>query len=433
MKSIFLLGLFIIFLIACDPSTPANSTTNLAPHLQDAVLGNVSNTNIATLGFQDLKRSQDQFEKYVELSPASLQLEVVYIFRVAATAVNNTTDFSLVINYKGPTFENDQWSFEIMRPGSTVWEQIGNNSAAKDWKWTFFSFKLGKMDTVFAADGTAKLRVKAISGKDNIDLDLFALNYQGVIPTPTPTVTPTVTPPPGSWWQPTIGTKWDIQFANAVVVKPEIQIYDLDLFDNTPQFIASLHALGKKVICYFSAGSSENWRPDFSQFPASVLGKKLSGWDGERWLDVRQIEILRPIMVNRIAQAKQKGCDAVDPDNVDGYTNSTGFPITGEQQLTYNRMLAFEAHKLGLSIGLKNDLNQINELVDVFDFSVNEECFDFNECSMLSPFIAKGKPVFGIQYSLDASVFCPKAKALNMDFIKKKQELDDWSEPCWNF
>jgi hypothetical protein len=39
-------------------------------------------------------------------------------------------------------------------------------------------------------------------------------------------------------------------------------------------------------------------------------------------------------------------------DNVDGFTNATGFPLTPVDQLTYNRFLAMEAHVRGLSIGL---------------------------------------------------------------------------------
>ena len=100
-----------------------------------------------------------------------------------------------------------------------------------------------------------------------------------------------------------------------------------------------------------SAGTFENWRPDASSFPASVRGKS-NGWPGEKWLDIRQIAVLGPIMGARMDWAVSKHCDGIEPDNVDGYTDSTGFPLTAQDQLLYNRMLASEAHQRNLSVGL---------------------------------------------------------------------------------
>lgn len=110
---------------------------------------------------------------------------------------------------------------------------------------------------------------------------------------------------------------------------------------------------------------------------------------GEWWLDIRRLDILGPIMSNRLDLAKTKGCDGVEPDNVDVYTqvNSGGFKITYQDQLVYNRWLANEAHARNLSIGLKNDLDQIKDLVSYFDFAVNEQCWEYNECDTLQPFI----------------------------------------------
>lgn len=45
--------------------------------------------------------------------------------------------------------------------------------------------------------------------------------------------------------------------------------------------------MGRKVICYFSAGSYENWRSDKGDFPSDVLGNNLEHWEGEKWLDIR--------------------------------------------------------------------------------------------------------------------------------------------------
>src|SRR6185503_12555875 len=100
----------------------------------------------------------------------------------------------------------------------------------------------------------------------------------------------------------------------------------------------------------------------------------------------------------RMDVAVTRGCDAVDPDNVDGFANPSGFPLTAEDQLDYNRFLAAEAHARGLAVGLKNDVGQVDDLVADFDFQVNEECFDYDECDTLVPFVDAGKAVFQLQY-----------------------------------
>ena len=234
----------------------------------------------------------------------------------------------------------------------------------------------------------------------------------------------------GTWWKPTIGTSWQIQFSGTLDQTVNATIFDIDLFDTDVSVITSLHSKGKKVVCYFSGGSSENWRPDYSQFITAVKGNKLSGWAGENWLDVRNLTVLGPIMSARMDLAKSKGCDGVDVDNMDGYTNNTGFPLTYANQITYNKYIADAAHARGLGIGLKNDLDQIKDLVSVYDWQINEECFDYNECDLLAPFIAAGKPVHNIEYNLTTSQFCSKANAMNFDSLKKNLSLDAARTPC---
>ncbi len=192
-------------------------------------------------------------------------------------------------------------------------------------------------------------------------------------------------------------TTWYMQLQGSLRTDIPAQLYEVDLFDTPEETIGSLKESGKIVICYFSAGSFEDWRPDADQFPESAIGNPLDNWTGEWWLDIRD-EKVREIMINRIELAKEKGCDGVEPDNVDGFVNDTGFPLTYEDQFNFNRLLAIEAKKRGLIIGLKNDLLQVEDLVVYFDYAMNEECHEFNECDMLSPFVEADKPVFNVEY-----------------------------------
>ena len=240
---------------------------------------------------------------------------------------------------------------------------------------------------------------------------------------------PVVTPPAPGRWQPRPGLTWQWQLQGTLELSLAVDVYDLDLFDTPASTIAGLQARGKRVVCYFSAGSFEAWRSDAGAFPAAVKGSKMDGWD-ELWLDVRNIPALAPVMRTRLELAKRKGCDAVEPDNVDAYANTSGFPLTGADQLAYNRFLADEAHARGLAIGLKNDLEQVRALEPYFDFAVNEQCFQYSECSRLTPFIAAGKAVFGAEYERTTAAFCPTTTALKLSTIHKRYDLGVYREAC---
>lgn len=221
------------------------------------------------------------------------------------------------------------------------------------------------------------------------------------------------------------GTSWQWQLSGSIDTSFDVAVYDLDLAETPVETITALHAAGRKVICYFSAGSWEQYRDDADDFPPAVLGSPLDPpFQDERWLDIRAIDQLAPIMRARLDLAVQKGCFGVEPDNVDGYINTSGFPLTAQHQLDYNRWIAAEAHARGLSVGLKNDLDQVAELVDHFDWALNEQCFQYEECHLLQPFIDAGKAVFGVEYELQPAQFCAQANAMNYDWLKKNIELD---------
>jgi len=253
---------------------------------------------------------------------------------------------------------------------------------------------------------------------------------------PTSTATPTSTPVVRSSRSYRVlpqKVSWQIQYTGEIEINLDVDMFNLDLFDTSPNIIETLHRRGIFVMCYFSAGSYEDWRPDSSQFPSEVLGKDMEAWPGERWLDIRRLDLLAPIMEARVDLGAQKGCDGVDPDNVDGYTHDTGFPLTYDDQITYNVFLAQAAHSRGLAIGLKNDLEQVPDLLRYFDWILNEECFTYQECSRLLPFVQAGKPVFVIEYELPPQEFCLQANQMGFNALHKNRELDAYRTDCQRF
>jgi hypothetical protein len=136
---------------------------------------------------------------------------------------------------------------------------------------------------------------------------------------PTPGNTPNSTTFYG--WKPEAGTKWQIVLQYPLNdTSVDVPVYDIDLFTNNASTIDELHHQGRKVICYFSAGSYENFRPDADEFKSQDLGKVLDGWPDEKWLDTNSQNVRR-IMLHRLDMAVDKNCDGVDPDNIDGYVS----------------------------------------------------------------------------------------------------------------
>ncbi|MFE9437853.1 endo alpha-1,4 polygalactosaminidase [Streptomyces sp. NPDC006602] len=235
--------------------------------------------------------------------------------------------------------------------------------------------------------------------------------------------------PSGERWQPRPGVAWQWQLSGRLDMSVDVPVYDIDGFDHSEATVTELHREDRKVICYLSTGAWEDWRPDADEFPKSLLGRG-NGWEGERWLDIRRTEVLEPLMAARIDMCREKGFDAVEPDNMDGYRNRTGFPLKASDQLRYNRLIAELAHDRGLSVGLKNDLDQIPQLVGDFDFAVNEQCAQYHECADLLPFIAAGKAVFHVEYELPTRRFCADSRSLKLSSMLKKYDLGVWRRAC---
>lgn len=251
-------------------------------------------------------------------------------------------------------------------------------------------------------------------------------------PSPTPSTPPDSEPAPARW-TPAGGDTWQWQLVGTIDTAYDVAVYDVDLIDAPQATIDLLHRQGRRVVCYFSAGSSEDFRSDAGLFAAADKGKKLDGWDGERWLDIRSDNVRRFMTAQRLDLAAVKTCDGVEPDNVDGYANDTGFPLTAADQLAYNRFLATEAHRRGLAVGLKNDVEQVAALAEAFDFAVNEQYHEYDECALLRPFTAAGKPVFNAEYRDDYRTdrggartrLCAAARAEGLRTVVLPLDLDD--------
>ena len=235
----------------------------------------------------------------------------------------------------------------------------------------------------------------------------------------------------GGWWTPPPAPTFYWQLTGKIKNSEPAAVYDIDGFENSAAEVAQLHSEGKHVVCYIDVGTAEDFRPDYDKFPESVLGNP-NGWPGERWLDIRQLSILEPIMTARFEMCREKGFDAVEPDNMEGYANDSGFPLTAEQQLTYNLWVAKEVHSLGMAALQKNDGEQTAEQLPYFDGALTEQCNQYDECGSFEPYIAAGKPVLNAEYKLKTRKFCAADQAAGIMGARFNLALNGKRyQPCW--
>ncbi len=234
----------------------------------------------------------------------------------------------------------------------------------------------------------------------------------------------------GGWWVPPRALSWFWQLQGTVENDKAVAAYDIDGFENGSGEVAALHAQGKHVICYIDAGTAESFRPDYRSFPKSLLGRS-NGWPGEKWLDIRRLGVLEPIMAARFQMCRERGFDAVEPDNIEAFSNSSGFPITAQQQLTYNEWISTEVHSLGMAVLQKNDGEQAAQLQPYFDGALTEQCNQYDECADFQAYLAAGKPVLNAEYRLARTRFCAADQALGVVGVRYALSLNGKRyEPC---
>jgi hypothetical protein len=434
----------------------SHGLVTLYPTALTSTTGSNSRQPITVLASATLTGTTDTWADYIELTPATGGYRGTFSFRLPADVPRTAvTAFDVRVNVRGDRKSRQLWQWQLRDVAAGTWKTIGDNSAARSWVWSVLSFTVSDAGRYVASDGSIKLRIVSPSRRHVLDLDYLAIEVyadagtpppqadagtkppqadasapppQADAGTPPPQADAGTKPPSGTIWQPHPGTTWQWQLTGTVDTSVNAQAYDIDLEGASASLIATLHGLGRKVICYFDV-AYENYRSDASSYPAEVLGNVMDGWPDERWVDIRNPVILQ-IMSTRMDSAVQKGCDAIEADDIEVYSNNPGFPITLADNVAFAKALAAAAHARGLAIGLKNFLDAVPQLVGSFDFAINEQCFQYSECDTLLPFVNANKSVFQCEYRSKTSAICDQANSMNLDTIFKNLDLDVPRDSC---
>lgn len=228
---------------------------------------------------------------------------------------------------------------------------------------------------------------------------------------------------------------WQLQGRIAPVTR-RAAVIDIDLFDVPAKTIAELRGAGRYVICYVSVGSWESWRSDKNAFPEAAIGNPYYGWKGERWLDISRLDLVGPPLAARLDLARSKGCDAIEPDNLDGYQyrerGGTGFDLTRKDAVALIRWLLAEGHSRGLAVGLKNVPELVRSVGLETDFAITEDCAEWRFCEDYGPMLDEGLAVFHVHYTdtdIDFAEVCKEADARETHILKKRS-LKAWVKHC---
>lgn len=82
---------------------------------------------------------------------------------------------------------------------------------------------------------------------------------------------------------------------------------------------------------------------------------------------------------------------------------------------------------LSLSLSLCDNVDNNSGLVQYYDFAVNEQCFQYEEClRYYKVFTNQNKAVFGVEYEGNIAVFCKTANQNKLSFQKKRLGLRVW-------
>jgi hypothetical protein len=178
-------------------------------------------------------------------------------------------------------------------------------------------------------------------------------------------------------------------------------------------------APGAYGICYLNAfqtqpGTLRWWR---RHHPRLLLRDDAGGlvadrdWPGEYLLDTSTAGRRRGIarVVGRwIRSCAGAGYAAVEPDNLDSWTRSSGL-LARRDNADLARRLVARGHRAGLAVAQKNDRSMLRLRRGIgFDFVVVEECHAYRECGAFLR--AYGAAVIEIEYG-DGTAYAAACRA----------------------
>ncbi|HEX9123797.1 MAG TPA: endo alpha-1,4 polygalactosaminidase [Actinomycetota bacterium] len=462
--------------------SPVNVTVLQPTAIVDAVGGHTG--GIEALASRDQSGTQDDATRYVRLRGRGQPYDGYRSYTLPpAVSPTSVTTITLMANFRGPVAATNTWAWGIYDWTSGDWSRLGDQRhcggdvGTTQWPcddlqrrpWKYVQDNVihppGSDLSGFVNGSTGEIRIRlhaTEAGAARLDWEAVDV-YSNAGPA-------------GARWTPAVGARWQWQlegkpgqhpstggidvgicqptYRGGPCVKPEV--FDIDLYvdpaiagrfgyQTETAAVDAIHVSERHVIGYVTAGDIERWRPDYEQFVdfdercgGCLRGKPFSRrFPDEYWASLNkgkgQFDFMLQMLRARTDRVAAAGFDGIEYDIVDTYAQGrrvTGWKVSAERQLAYNTALAEMAHEDGLAVALKNDGGQISELLPSFDFAINEQCFQYDECDgggypapAWRAFIRADKAVFQAEYRLDPKEFCPTANHWGFSSILKSRDF----------
>jgi hypothetical protein len=444
--------------------------------------------SVHALSFKDQTGTANDPSKYVQFGVLEGQSYRGYRSYYLPASVNPSkiTTITMISNVFGPSSATDEFAWSIYNWTTSSYEKLGNQNncggtagrfpctadqhSFAAWKWIQYNVIGGPLAN-YINSHTREIRVQLSSANESSYINM---DYESIsIYTNRGRPRKLWIPPRDARWQ------WQIQAKagvftgtdgiNVDVCEPTYQggncvkpdVFDIDLYVDssitgtydgntiaddyvfTTDAINAIHASGRHVIGYITVGDAENFRADYQQmvdFDAACRGCFIGNpfsrtFPNEWYVNINngrgQADFMRKMVQARIDKVAAAGFDSVEPDVDNAFENNSGFNISGATQIAYNVSIARIAHADGLSINLKSDVDQAMnpDLISAFDYVLDEQCFQYNQCGDYSGFQQAGKSIFNAEYRVAPDTFCPKANAMKFNSIKKATDFSLYDLP----
>ncbi len=180
-----------------------------------------------------------------------------------------------------------------------------------------------------------------------------------------------------------------------------------------------------------ASGRGRRSGPTPARSPPRCSGAPLDDFPDERWLDVRRLDLLHRPLPARLDTCRAKGFDAVEPDNVDGYANDSGFPLTAADQLRVQplggRRGARTRHVGGPEERPRPGQRAGGRLRLRGRRGVRRSTTSATPCA---PFVDAGKAVLHVEYDVATSQFCGDRALPGFSSLRKHVDLDASRATC---
>jgi hypothetical protein len=233
--------------------------------------------------------------------------------------------------------------------------------------------------------------------------------------------------------------------------------------------VQAIHSAGHYSICYVEVGAFQTGYPDNPGFAPADYGNRakryqLQGYPNEWYFDIAGFKHyvagkpstltgaavdIANALAKRFGWCALEGQDAVEPDDLDGYTNESatgakggGWGLTKADAAGFERWIAYQTHADGLAVFQKNDPGNEAADVSLFDGVITEECNYYTDpCAGRggdwNGYLAQGKPVLNAEYKEDGETtpkFCPADRRWGIWGALFGVDLngDSTYRVCWN-